>query len=361
VKSNILPKNSQPGLFFIIGRPRSGTTLLRSILDAHSRIIVPPEYPVLLNCLHLLHPQNLSSNKKKIKFYKSVISFKKTKRELFESIGLNEENLTDDLLKNSQAISFSDAFVKVQMHCKSCRLEKPALLVGDKNPVYSFIVMQLLKKFPEAKFVFLVRDPRDQFASLKKFDFEASSPVLQALRWQKLMLDYISIVKRFPERIHFVQYEHLVSKPDEEISKICKFLNLEPENEMLHFNECIKDSVQPNLKHMFAKYHSSLIKPLSSVNIEKWKSELSKNEIITIEHITGKSMSKLGYHKISKHTFSFRLLFLKCVWNCYSAILLCLMKMLLMLPMGVRYVPLVGLSKLSKIYNRLFAFSSAKK
>jgi len=38
----------KPQLFFILGRPRSGTTLLRTLLDAHPQVKVPPEYPVVL-------------------------------------------------------------------------------------------------------------------------------------------------------------------------------------------------------------------------------------------------------------------------------------------------------------------------
>jgi len=283
--------------FFIIGRPRSGTTLIRTLLDAHPQVIVPPEYPVIPDLFHRLgpNPQWNDSNKTKL-----LQTFKKPQTFDFwnyDYLRIDEQSLINDLNKLHARVPLSRVIKLFYYHSKSVFPKDNLLLLGDKNPVYALYTPLLMKWFPEAKFLFITRDYRDNLVSMRKFEWEAPNPVLQAWRWKYISRMMLRMKALYPSRVLMFRYEDLASRPEEELKKICDFLQIPFLNSMLSFHEKAGDSFSFIDKTTLLKYHESLTQPIHTSTIGRWREKLTTSEVRLMDATVGSYAEKAGYKR----------------------------------------------------------------
>jgi len=344
--------NNSPTLFFIIGRPRSGTTLLRSLLDVHSTVIVPLEYPILLRVMRKYRQQNFKNIQQKQWLFHLLTSFKTHKYKFYDALGLNENQLHNLIVHHHGTLSFQQGFQYFIQCCTSARLLENPVLLGDKNPVYSFYFQTLMRKFPESKFLFLIRDPRGQFHSIKRFDFEISNPFLQAARWKLITKRMLKAHLKFPSRTLIVRYEDLVENSESKLEEICHFLSLDFELEMLNFHKFRTAYIDEKIGDQFKRFHSSLTEPISNSKIDLWKSKLNPREVKKIEFVAGNVMKIISYNTSTVKT-NVVLFFRSLLWRLYTNLMLCLMHSVFILPPGYRTWVLNFIDKLSRtVYKR---------
>ncbi len=295
--SLIVNKQEIP-IFFIIGRPRSGTTLIRTLLDAHPNVIVPPEYPVIPDLIHRfgLHPRWTPELKKEfLQAFKQPQTFEFWN---YDYLQIDEQALLKDLDELPIDTPMTSAIKLFYLHSKSVFPKQEIQWIGDKNPVYALYTRLLMKWFPEAKFLFIIRDPRDNFVSMKKFDWEAPNPVIQAWRWKYITKMMFQLHQKYPERTFLFRYEDLASKPRNLFKKICNFLDIDDDENVFEF---YRISGQENLgfieRETFLKYHESLTKPINTDTIGKWEYELQPNDIEILELVAGKWLERAGYQR----------------------------------------------------------------
>jgi hypothetical protein len=154
-------------MFFILGRPRTGSTLLRTLFDAHPQVIIPQEWPMLL-LLHFRFEKVKYWDKKNLEeFYQSLFQPLKIP---FWSIrnwpGIDLNLLHSNLLLCEGEQTLETLLKVVYFHYNSFFDKKEIVLIGDKNPAISNHPELLAKLFPTAKFIHLVRDYRDNLVSL---------------------------------------------------------------------------------------------------------------------------------------------------------------------------------------------------
>jgi hypothetical protein len=343
--------NSSPGLFFIIGRPRSGTTMLRSLLDTHSAVIVPPEYPILLRTMRKFRQQNFQSTQQKQWLFDQLTSFKTHENKFYDTLGLNEDHLRDLIVQHQGTLSFQQGFQYFIQCCTSARLNGKAVLLGDKNPVYSFYFQTLMRKFPGVKCIFLIRDPREQFHSIKKFDFEMTNPFLQAARWKLVTKRMLKVNSKSPDNTLIVRYEDIAEHPELKLNEICQFLGVGFEPEMLNFYKLRPSHIDEKAGEQFLKFHTSLTSPVSNSRISLWKSELSHKEVKSIEYVAGNWMKKTGYDVITVGR-NWTLWFPALIWKWYTFLMLGLMHSVFLLRPGYRAWILNFIYKLSKVSHK---------
>ena len=167
-------------LFFIIGRPRSGTTLLRSFLDAHPNIQIPTE----CNYIYQLSRKYL---KKKNWNDKTISSFlDDLKRTRFYKVSnFNVEKIEKDLRENKNELTYPLACKIIANSFEGIFPKNELRTFGDKNPCYSLIFGYVYPVFQEAKFIHLLRDPRDNHISLSNSRMEYPYISFTTLRWKK--------------------------------------------------------------------------------------------------------------------------------------------------------------------------------
>ena len=239
---------------FLIGFPRSGTTLLDTILRTHSKIDVIEEKDMLSKAqLHL-------GNKLSI---------------------VDIENLTNVELANAKEIYFKEMEKFVSTKSGGC--------VIDKLPLNIIDVPIIHKLFPTAKFILVLRHPLDSILSCWMQLFRLNPAMSNMVELDRIVDFYgeaMTILelseKRYSLNVHRIRYEDLVLDMKSEVSNLLRFIELDWENELENYQETAmrrgiistpsySQVIEPLYKtasYRWEKYRKSLEKYF--VKIEKW-------------------------------------------------------------------------------------------
>jgi hypothetical protein len=160
-----------------------------------------------------------------------------------------------------------------------------AKVYGDKTPDYLKHIAFLKKLFPNAKFLHIIRDPRDYCLSVKKIwgkSFETS-----AYSWHKEIMIARKVSKGFSKDYMEIKYEKLLTNTSEIMQDICTFINIPFEESMLRLSK-------PSENYGEAKGMQEVL----SDNFQKYKKNISKKDLLKIEGIAYNEMISLGYQPI---------------------------------------------------------------
>lgn len=226
--------------FFIIGNPRSGTSLFRLMLNYHSQIVVPPE------CGYI---QWLDDEYSKVTVW-SVPLYRKVSQEIavsrrFDSWGVSSEEILNFLIE-TRPDSYAEVCACVHQ-LYAIRVGKVPMLWGDKNNYYINHLDRLQALYPDAKFLFLIRDPRDIFCSYKALSGgEGSSAFAPKLttsvsefceEWRS-NYDLVKALQQklqMSGRTYIVRYEDLVVSPAATLAGVFNYLELGMESSVLDY------------------------------------------------------------------------------------------------------------------------------
>ncbi|GAB4301009.1 MAG: sulfotransferase [Marinilabiliales bacterium] len=279
-------------VFFILSRPRSGSTLLRFMLDAHPEIAIPPECTYIIDLYHKYNNKTKWDEKRKIKFIKDL-----QKSYKIESWFIDFDIYKEALINNNELNSYSKICKYTHLYYKTPYTKKDIKIIGDKNPIYSIYTNKLMKLFPGSKYIILTRDYRDNVTSIQKTDFEAPAIPLLAWRWSKVYNNLFNDCKKFPNNFISIKYEDLISNPEKTLKNICMFLNIEYHENMLNYADK-KDEFYKlyDFKHI-QQYFGNLFSDFSKDSLEKWKTNQCEKQIKVIESIAGDTGELAGYEK----------------------------------------------------------------
>jgi hypothetical protein len=268
--------------FFIVGSPRSGTTLLRLILTGHSRIAIPPEtwfFLALVNRFPLV--ETLSPNNVK----ETVEAITKDRR--FPNFGISPEEFRSrvDHIPDKTLADISSILYREYMRKEL----KPRF--GDKTPGYIRIIPQLAQIFPNAKFINLIRDGRDVSISFINAKFKGRFYHGRRFEWIQAFHYRQSLRNTFIDRhILDVRYEELVLNPEDTIRKICSFINETYEPSMMNFGTRA-NHVLESWRHI----HGKLSRPIRTDDAQVWRGCLSGFECLLMEACLYRELVALGY------------------------------------------------------------------
>jgi hypothetical protein len=284
-------------IFFILGRHRSGTTLLRTLLDAHPNINIPLETPFIFT----LYPKyrkiknwDNSHLQELIKDLSTYINF--------EYLQINKEKLFSEIMAGQGENSFQNFVKIIYSNYTSVYKKEGITLLGDKNPLYAIYPDKLFRIFPDAKYIFLTRDFRDHIISIKKIDFEAHSIPLLAYKWRLAAKKNLQLSKKYPKQFFHIRYEDLVKHPEIQMQKICDFLELPYSADVLNFYQKKDKMIELYTEEDLDKYHSSLYNPIKSDKTGIWEKQLTKNQIRIADTVTGKYAEIMGYQRRYRKT-----------------------------------------------------------
>lgn len=277
-------------IFFIICKGRSGSTLLANLLDANPNIQVPFENTFLMH----LHPKykNIKTwNKKNIDaFITDLFILRKTKM----NWKIDKEGLREKLYsKLNHETNYASICQETYLSCKSIYPKKEILLIGDKNPFYTFCIDDIKEIYPEAKFIHLVRDARANVRS-HIVSFKTRFLSFIALKWHYYNREVDAKKNIYPESFITVKYEDLVSNPENTLIKISHFLNINYTPDSLNFHTTVTNKLSNLIKYREGIHHN-LKKPIDSSINEKWKHYFSKEQIGLINIICQKHLKFYSY------------------------------------------------------------------
>jgi hypothetical protein len=221
-----------PRMLFIVGRGRSGTTLLARLLTQHSAIAVAPEGTFALG-LRRVHATRRVGPGFGVRFVRDLLR----ERRMLDW-HLAPERLAGRLQSLPPGAGYAEACRTVYASYAEDTLGRPPpAWLGDKNPHYALFTRELAALFPEARFVHVTRDPRDNLRSYRQVDFDLGDEAALAFRWRRYNERVLEARARMPERFVQVRFEALLAEPARELSRVLAHLDLELEPSMLSARE----------------------------------------------------------------------------------------------------------------------------
>ena len=296
-----MEQNSQIPVFFIIGRPRTGTTLLQSLFDAHPNVVIPWECQFVLNLYpaygKITHwtPEHLE------RFYNDLL-----KQWQFSSWNIDLLKLKSGLLAYTGERAYRDICQEVYLNFISFYPKEKVSLIGDKNHGYTIYTDRLLKLYPEAKFIYILRDYRDNFDSVKRVDFEVPIVSLVVYKWKYFYKKALEASKKNPDSFFFLRYEDLATEPELYFRKVSDFLGITYLPEVFDFYKMKSKAEETYPTEVLEKHHQSLFNPINTSRLGLWKKSMSETQVRIADQVAGDYAELAGYSR--KYTgFNFRI------------------------------------------------------
>lgn len=272
------PDTARPvPLFFIIGMPRSGTTLLRIMCNHHPSIISPPESRFMLSLRKKFQHKSLEPHD-----VATILDYLKADRKITGAWKLNYPLLEQELHTCIKTGGNFEALCQtIYLHRLHIHPKQQVLWIGDKNPGYAMEIDWLQQTFPNARFIHLVRDYRDCIASHNRV-FKKRAVNIHAASWVLTNQKIERSKAKIPDRFMTLRYEDLVTNPEIKTREVCQFLGVSFNEAMLKFYENIPGK-------------SEFTKPIHPGNIGKYKQQLSAKQLACIEWICAGPGQTYGY------------------------------------------------------------------
>ena len=266
-------QDSGAGISFIVGYPRSGTTLLASFLDRHSRVAVPPETSVFLP--HLAPNIRAYCESGGRQYVQSI-------HDLLDSL-----QLPRDLLESCPPKTIGQFIDRILVAYARSRNK---LFCVEKSPWHVLYFEQLFRCFPNTRVICIIRDGRDAIQSVLKTDFgRDQSWKWHALNWNRAARKVIAAKHRFDHQILMVKFEDLVAHPESELNRICKFLHLKPEPQQLD------PSVPTGVVLPFETWKQNIHCQVDSSRAFAWRNTLQPPMLWKMNAVMRKYLKEFGY------------------------------------------------------------------
>lgn len=267
--------------FFLLGHDRSGTTMLRLILD-RGDVAVPPESMFLLE----VDPGQPAED---------------VLRAAWTHPRVQLWGLSDEPPAVPAGLNGMDAFrFAVSAPFVAYAEREGKARWGDKTPAYIGHVDRLAATWPNARFVVLVRDGRDVALSVMNVPFGPNNAWAAARSWAAAIREGREAAARFRGRVLEVRYEDLVSKPAETVAAVCDFVGLDYSDDMLAIEQTDRSKVVADQSAWFTNVWSGI----TTAAVGKWRTELTPRQIELFETVAGDELRALGYETTGATTSS---------------------------------------------------------
>lgn len=267
---------------FVVGCPRSGTTMLSLMIHAHPRMAMPPESRFLLRSWRNRKKfGDLSSPEQRMALAKACVRTGSKVRDL----GLDPQEVLEAIL--AAPPTYGSAYGTI---FKMFADKHGKARWGDKRPAYYQEVDLLLRLFPDAQIVHIVRDGRANVASLKKMPWWPYDSIGSMAAWSQAEYCSRRNAKRLPADVfHVVRYESLVANPEPVLRDLCRFLEEDFHPSMLEPSE-VRDIV-PEKK----VWHGNLKQSVNTDRVESWRKGLEPWELGLMETVLRRKLKRWDY------------------------------------------------------------------
>jgi hypothetical protein len=274
--------NDRP--IFVMGCPRSGTTMVQLMLHAHPRIAIPPETRFLLNAYRerkrfgdLADPANRRA------LARWIVDRTATR---FADLGLDRDEVTERIVAGPPTLGSALGIV-FQAYAE--RFGKPRW--GDKRPAYLSNIDVILRLFPDAQIVNVVRDGRDCVASLKEMPWHHADIYTTIAQWAAAVDCSRRAAATLPLDTYYeISYERLVDSPEPELTALCAYLG-----EEYHPAMAEPSRVAPVAVPKQKVWHGRTHQPVNTDRVGSSASRLEPAQLALCEALLGGRLHRLGY------------------------------------------------------------------
>lgn len=282
----------------VVGSPRSGTTLLRLMLDAHSELAIPPETGFLMLGQRLPGKDDVLRRN----FYDAIVNyaeplpswcdFEMSKEDFWSALTAVPEFTVSDGYR-----AFYGLYAR--QHGKA--------RWGDKTPIYCKYLNTIRRLLPEARFIHIIRDGRDAALSLRQMWFSPGWEIeTQASYWRDCVVSARRSGLGRPDYME-VRYEELILNTRETLKQVCDYINLTFEDSMLNYYEqaperlkehkgrSLSDGTAVLTQEQRFQQQQRTTKPLDPACVFAWKQTMDADERRRFELVAGDLLAELGY------------------------------------------------------------------
>ena len=293
-------RSGPPPAPFVVGVGRSGTTLLRLMLDAHPALAIPPETHFVPELI-----ERNASGATGAMLVELIVGSRN-----WADFGLDSGALRDrvDVLKRADAARVLRAFYGLYAE------REGKSRWGDKTPGYVRRMRAIGGTLDEARFVHLIRDGRDVALSRRRRGMGAGKPIADTAElWRRRIEDARHQARRLRGRYLEVRYEDLVADPEPALRAICGQCALDFDPAMLAHQARAKVRLAelghdldagggriPRSGEERVEAHALAARAATPERIGAWREEMDPADTAEFERVAGALLAELGYELASR-------------------------------------------------------------
>jgi len=255
---------------FVLGCPRSGTTMVQQALNRHSSIAIPPETKFFFSFLG--HSK-----------YNQLKHTERLNKDLNIHLELPQSGIRSD--EDSRAF-----FGEMATQYVSGLQKDGVRWFGEKTPEHTGHLARIRQLFPDSKILILYRDGRDVALSLSKTPWMCGGLYVSFIVW----LYYQRIIMRIREsgmpNLHFACYEDIVANPEKEFASILSFLDLPYERDVAE-GQGNREGI-PEREYL---WKANALNKISPSRVGSFRNELSWTQIAMLERMGQQTLQSFGY------------------------------------------------------------------
>jgi len=258
--------------------------MLQLMLHAHPRIAIPPETRFVLAAYERRRAfGDLGDPERRRALGRWIVDRPATK---FADLGLDPAATVERIA--AEAGTLGSALGTV-FQAYAARFGKQRW--GDKRPAYLQNLDVILRLFPNAQIVNIVRDGRDCVASLKEMSWHRQGLHATIAAWARAVDDARRAARRLRnDQWHQLRYEDLVADPASELTRLCGYLGEDYDPAMAYPAEVAQMAVPAH-----KKWHRRTHSPVTTQRVRSWQTRLTDAEIALCEAALGSRLAACGY------------------------------------------------------------------
>jgi len=279
---------------FVVGMNRSGTTLLRMMLDAHPALVIPPETHFVPDLIRSVRGRGAKP------------------ADALEAMKAHRE-WKDFAFTDAEALDWLEALPKLEpgpavrafYEAYAGRAGKPRW--GEKTPRYVLKMPLIASALPEARFVHVIRDGRDVALSVLDRTVKSVDAAEVARRWQRKIERAREDAPRLDHYLE-VRYEELVADPGPVLKRVCEFVELDFDEAMLSYHERSGERLtemrrelppEGGAGHLSVerrmRTHHRTTAPPDPTRATRWRDDMSAADLAAFEEVASQTLAALAY------------------------------------------------------------------
>ena len=271
---------------FMIGEQRSGSNLLRLMLEQHPRVTAPHPPHILQRMMPLMHVYgDLNDDAAFMQLIEDVCELIHRNPVPWDAVELNEE----DVFRRCRERSLVSVYGAVMDLYAEAEKADHWVCKSMQNVRW---VDALEQCFDDPFYIYLYRDPRDVCLSFTKAVVGEKHPYFIAKKWEELQRLCLKAREQVgPERFFSLSYESLVADPVEELQKLMRFMELDyrPDQQEFYHSRAAWEAAHAS------KLWENVEKPVTNSRVGQFRKGLSFDQVHIVESVAGQTMKRLGY------------------------------------------------------------------
>jgi hypothetical protein len=288
---------------FVVGVSRSGTTLLRLMLDAHPDLTIPAEthfIPMVANAVDRAIEEGAPTEVVRERALETM-----TGHPRWGDFRVDEGEVRARMERHDP-LSAGDA---IRTFYETCAALEGKPRWGDKSPPYTYKAPRIQRALPEAHFIHIIRDGRDVALSLSEVSWGPDDITVAAEKWASELRKARRRAKNLARGTYMeIHYEDLVTDPEPALRRVADFAGLPWDDAMLDYptraEERMRGEMERTLKPLGggtitaeerARQHQLVFEKPSASRAGRWRTEMSPENRKAFEAVAGGLLKKLGY------------------------------------------------------------------